>query len=74
MFFQREAETGRELTYKQLRKDSLSLAQGLKAEGVGEGTVVSVVTFNSQEAQLFVLSSILVGATVAPLDSALTVG
>ncbi|XP_014276188.3 luciferin 4-monooxygenase [Halyomorpha halys] len=66
-----EVETGRELTYGHLARQSLSVVQGLLREGVGEGSVVAIVSFNSQEAHVIFLACILIGATAAPIDPSL---
>uniref|UniRef100_A0A0K8T641 Luciferin 4-monooxygenase n=1 Tax=Lygus hesperus TaxID=30085 RepID=A0A0K8T641_LYGHE len=67
-----EVETSRELTYGHLVRESLSVLQGLKGEGVAEGSVVSVVSYNSQEAHVVILACVFLGATVAPIDPALS--
>ncbi|KAK9504174.1 hypothetical protein O3M35_010563 [Rhynocoris fuscipes] len=67
-----ELETGRELTYGELLTKILSVVQGLKEEGVEENTMIAVVTFNSQEAHIITLAAFFLGATVAPIDPALT--
>ncbi|XP_024084527.1 luciferin 4-monooxygenase-like isoform X2 [Cimex lectularius] len=67
-----EVETGRELTYGHMVRESLSAVQGLKSEGVTENSVVSVISFNSQECHVVILACIFIGATVAPIDPSLT--
>ncbi|XP_073971794.1 luciferin 4-monooxygenase-like isoform X2 [Rhodnius prolixus] len=67
-----EVETSRELTYGHLIRECLSVVQGLKAEGVGEGTVMAVISFNSQEAHVITLAGFFLGATMTPIDPSLT--
>ena len=72
--FQVEVETGRELTYSHLTRVSLSLVQGLRNEGVGDGSIVAIISFNSEESHIFSLATIFLSATLAPLDPSLSVG
>ncbi|BES95067.1 AMP-Hypothetical protein enzyme [Nesidiocoris tenuis] len=67
-----EVETSRELTYGHLVRESLSVLQGLKAEGVNAESMVAVISYNSQEAHVIMLACVFLGATVAPIDPSLT--
>jgi acyl-coenzyme A synthetase/AMP-(fatty) acid ligase len=69
-----EVETGREVTYSHLARLSLSAVQGLKGQGVERGSVVTVISFNSQESHVIALATVFLGATLAPIDPSVSVG
>lgn len=71
---QLEIETGRSLKYKEVIHQASSLACGLFWAGVLPGHVIVVVAFNSLEAHLMILASLLVGSVTALVDPSLSAG
>lgn len=71
---QLEIETGRKLTFKQVIQQAKSLASGLRWIGILPGHVIAVISYNSLEAQLMILASLLVGSWVTLVDASLDSG
>jgi len=59
-----EGETGREITFAQLKQHVHSLAVGLHAQGVGEGDVIALYASNSPEYIITFQACLLAGAVV----------
>ncbi|XP_046668894.1 4-coumarate--CoA ligase-like 5 isoform X2 [Homalodisca vitripennis] len=64
-----EVETGRTMTYGELIHNAQSLACGLRWIGIVPGQVVALFSYNSLEALIMILASLLVGSLTAILES-----
>ncbi len=63
-------EPGREWTYSQVSRRANGIAQGLRAQGVGPGAYIAVLSDRSADAVIAVLGVLLAGAAYLPLDPA----
>ncbi|XP_018404397.1 PREDICTED: uncharacterized protein LOC108781032 [Cyphomyrmex costatus] len=62
------AETGEQLTFQQMRKNSVKCALWLKGKGIKKGDVVAICTRNSSAVYAPFLASIYIGAIVNPWE------
>lgn len=66
--YQIDGITSQELTYNELKTRSIRYAECLQAEGVQEGDVVGLCSENRMDFTCALFGTILLGATVAPLN------
>ena len=61
-------ETGRTLTYGQLKRDSAELGRYLAGQGLAKGDKVALMLHNSYQAARLLIGVMYAGYTVAPLN------
>ncbi|TKD69164.1 o-succinylbenzoate--CoA ligase [Pseudalkalibacillus hwajinpoensis] len=65
-------ENGTQVTYKELQKKSVEVANGLRAEGIDKGQHIGFFMQNSLEAAVCLHALMYIGAVIVPLNHRLT--